>query len=361
MMPLVASRKLRFILLIFLSSRIFYFLTSFLLAKANKIEFSEAMFCQYDCHWYLSIIENGYDTSVRTTGHAGAANWAFFPAFPMAVKLLSGLTNGNPLIIGILLNNLFFLFFLIISEKYLSRKFTNYDLNTYIFLYCFSPFSIYFNSLYTESLYILLIMLFILNLDQNRLVAGFIGVLLTAVRVTGITFFALSIFRTTKIVISRKKLEVRDAVGVILFPSGLLIFSYYLYRTVGDPIAFITIQKAWGFGDLSFIDWLFDLPKSNSPVLWGYFFSILFSLILSISFLMKRNFTEGYILAIPVIISVVSVAINFRYFFVLYPIYLFISQVIHSRKYLRLPVYLIAVSSLVFALNAWLNSAGYLV
>ena len=360
-MRIVASRRLRFILLIFMTSRIFYFLTSFLLAKANKIELSEAMFCQYDCNWYLSIIENGYDTSVRNTGHVGAANWAFFPAFPMAVKLLSGLTNANPLLIGILLNNLFFLFFLIISEKYLSRKFANYDVNAYIFLYCFSPFSIYFNSLYTESLYILLIMLFILNLNRNRLVAGFIGALLTAVRVTGITFFALSIFSTAKTVISRKKLEIREVVGLALFPSGLLIFSYYLYWSVGDPLAFITIQKAWGFGDLSFIDWLFDLPKSNSPALWGYFFSILLSFILSLSFLMKKNFTEAYILAIPVIISVFSVAINFRYFFVLYPFYLFISQVIYSRKCLKFPVYLIAVTSLVFTLNAWLNSAGYLV
>ena len=42
-----------------------------------------------------------------------------FPSSLMAVKLRSGLTNGNQLIIGILLNNLFF--FLIFSEKYLSR------------------------------------------------------------------------------------------------------------------------------------------------------------------------------------------------------------------------------------------------
>jgi hypothetical protein len=360
-MPFVASRRLRFIVLIFLSSRIFYFLTSFLLAKANKIEFSEAIFCQYDCNWYLSIIENGYDTSLRTTGHTGAANWAFFPAFPMAVKLLSGLTNGNPLMIGILLNNLFFLFFLITSEKYLSRKFTNYDVNAYIFLYCFSPFSIYFNSLYTESLYILLIMLFILNLNRNRLVAGFIGTLLTAVRVTGITFFALSILSTAKTVIRRKKLEIRDVVGLVLFPLGLLIFSYYLYRSVGDPLAFITIQKAWGFGDLSFIDWLFDLPKVNSPVLWGYFFSILLSFLLSVFFFVRKNFTEAYILAMPVVISAISVAINFRYFFVLYPFYLFASQLIHTRKMIRLPLYVATILTLVFALNGWINAVGYLV
>ena len=71
------------------------------------------------------------------------------------------------------------------------------------------------------------------------------GATLTAVRVTGVTFFALSMFGTAKIVGSRKKLDIRDAVDLILLLSGLLILSYYLYRSIGDLIAFIPIQKAW--------------------------------------------------------------------------------------------------------------------
>ena len=42
-----------------------------------------SMFCQFDCGWFQSIADVGYDTYPHglTTGHA--ANWAFLPGFPL--------------------------------------------------------------------------------------------------------------------------------------------------------------------------------------------------------------------------------------------------------------------------------------
>ena len=49
------------------------------------------IFCQFDCSWFLSIADIGYDTFPHglTTGHA--ANWAFFPLFPLLGHWLGAL------------------------------------------------------------------------------------------------------------------------------------------------------------------------------------------------------------------------------------------------------------------------------
>jgi hypothetical protein len=300
--------------------------------------------------------------TVLTSGHAGAANWAFFPVFPLTVKFLSNLIPVDPVIVGIALNNLLFFFFLLIINRYLAKKFSNFDYKSFTILYCFSPFSIYFNSLYTEAMYILLIAAVVYFLQNQRmLAAGAAGALLSGTRVTGISFLTLYAVQVLRDYLASSKINLRSLVGFFVFPFGLIAFSLFLYFSIGDPIGYISIQEAWGFGNLSFIDWLFKISSSGSVIPWAYLVSVLLAAGGAIYFIIRKSYTEAFILSIPVITSVISVAINFRYFFVLYPFYLILSRLIASNKWLKVPLYVGTAVSSILLINAWLAGAGYLV
>jgi hypothetical protein len=193
------------------------------------------------------------------------------------------------------------------------------------------------------------------------LAAGVAGALLSGTRVTGISFLALYTIQVLRDFFYSRRVKAATWIGLFVFPIGLITFSIFLFFTIRDPFGYVTIQKAWGFGNLSFIDWLFDISSSGSVVPLAYLASIVVALGGGIYFLTRKSYTEAFILLIPVMTSVVSVAINFRYFFVLYPFYLIFSRLITSNKWLKFPVYAGTVATSIFAINAWLNGAGYLV
>ncbi|MCX8515193.1 MAG: hypothetical protein ORN24_06450, partial [Burkholderiales bacterium] len=87
--------------LIFVVSRIVmlyqFDLANNILAQQHNNFFS-AM-CKWDCQWYLTIINNGYDLHTRTYPRLwhGLANWAFFPLYPYLVKIISVASGVKPL------------------------------------------------------------------------------------------------------------------------------------------------------------------------------------------------------------------------------------------------------------------------
>ena len=116
----------------------------------------QSMFCQFDCGWFQSIADVGYDTYPHglTTGHA--ANWAFLPGFPMAGYWVGHLLGIGTLNAFYLLSNLAFFFTLPLF--FLCLRQLGQDLETSrfgVWLLAFSPFSIYFIAPYTESSFLL--------------------------------------------------------------------------------------------------------------------------------------------------------------------------------------------------------------
>ena len=50
-------------------------------------------FCVWDCAWYTTIVETGYDPIPGMRLVPGAANWAFFPFYPALVGLIRAVTG----------------------------------------------------------------------------------------------------------------------------------------------------------------------------------------------------------------------------------------------------------------------------
>lgn len=116
---------------------------------------------QFDAQWYLKIAEAGYPTNPHSTALEvmDGATFAFFPLYPIILKIL------NIFIMNILLTGFLFANFMLLinfwSLIYVLKKFTDEKIaiRTAFLLFLF-PFSIFFRSYFTESLFLFLLIWF---------------------------------------------------------------------------------------------------------------------------------------------------------------------------------------------------------
>ena len=224
-----------------------YNLANAILAHQHS-DFFAAM-CKWDCKWYLTIIQDGYDLHPRTSPKIwkGLANWAFFPLYPYIVRYIALATGASAVVAGVLLNQTILLAALMMFYLYLKLSVDELNSLFGVILLAFSPFSIYFSSLYTEALFLLLSISAFYFMRTNRpFFAALCGGLLSATRPIGVMFslaFAFYQLKTKKITVpSLLKLAILGILAI----SGLLIYMFYLQIHVGDFLAFQHIQKGWG-------------------------------------------------------------------------------------------------------------------
>jgi hypothetical protein len=253
-----------------------------------------AAMCKWDCQWYLTIIHNGYDLVPRSTPKLwkGLANWAFFPLYPYVVKILSGITRLSPVVVGVVLNQFIVLLALMVFYRYLKLFVDELNSRFGVVLLAFSPFSVYFSSLYTEALFLLLSLLSFYYMRTNRLILSAIcGGFLSATRPIGV-MFSLPFFAHQ---IRHTKLNPKNLLRIMLLSlisiSGLLLFMYYLQIHVGDFLAFQHIQKGWGRHGLDTQNPVRQLIKWANDTHNFLFFSI--SVAMSIYLLVKKHFAEA--------------------------------------------------------------------
>jgi len=228
--------------------------------SGSEVPFFDAL-NRWDAGWYRDIIQNGY--SLEPSGHeAGdAANWAFFPLLPMVVGFFHKLTGLEVNLVASTLNTLFLAALIIITFHYImeTRGSVGEAVGVSIVL-SFGAYSLYFSMLYTEALYLLLLMLVLYFLQKEKYLAmGIAGALLSGTRNTGVmVVFAVGIKVLVDYCMStREQKSVLDFIkvtlcnwklvlGVCLIPFGLFAFMAYLGWKIGDPLAFLHVQVAWG-------------------------------------------------------------------------------------------------------------------
>ncbi len=207
-----------------------------ILFKLSPVLFSWANF---DGEHYLSIAIYGYKNLEQ----------AFFPVFPFLISffakpfsdtILSSLVNYT--IIGLIISNSSFLLatyylFELIKIDY-SKKIA---FLTIILLISF-PTSFYFGSLYNEPLFLLLSVLTFLNARKGKwFLASIFGLIASGTRVFGILLFPAILIEAYQ-----KKEKFNRAFWIFLIPFGLILYMWYQYISVGDPLAFYHLQKNVG-------------------------------------------------------------------------------------------------------------------
>jgi hypothetical protein len=218
-----------------------------------------------DSWWYTSIVNHGYTMGNVETGEQG--NAAFFPLYPMLVKMVAALI-GNVFVSGLLVSHVAFLVALGYLYSLTRREFDDETAARAVFYLAAAPTSVFFSAMYTESLFVaLVIATFYYSRQQQWDLAALCGALAAATRNTGVLLAAVialeglhhygfrirpdrSSGATLGMYLRRQWQAVRSSwrslIAAACVPLGLLAFMGYLTNKFGDPIAFITVQATWG-------------------------------------------------------------------------------------------------------------------
>ncbi len=136
-------------------------------------------FANFDGVHYLTIAKSGYSSQYTQV---------FFPLYPILIAFFSKILPFlNPIIISLFVSNLFFLFMLLILQKLLNFDYNKTAVKQMIIFLIVFPTSFFFGSIYTESLFLFLVIsAFYACRKKQWFLAGIIGALASATRLVGI-------------------------------------------------------------------------------------------------------------------------------------------------------------------------------
>ncbi|MEI6310688.1 MAG: hypothetical protein WCP57_00370 [Bacteroidota bacterium] len=248
-----------------------YFLFNFIIfsstpatvSKANEHSaFSMSLFKRNDSDWYERIYTNGYpkmsdaDWKQVDSLHE-QSTWAFFPLYPMSVKVIAKLTQSNfctagnihALIFSLLCFTCFYL---------LAFEFFHEDKKAYYcsLLFIIFPFHYYFSMLYSEAIFTFLVLLAFLSIQKGKYYVLLIpALLLPLARVNGIILllpFAIAILEQEQILTTTKlqlsKINTKTILKLSLLVVMILSFigyAYYQHQMTGSYTAFSQAQSGW--------------------------------------------------------------------------------------------------------------------
>lgn len=341
---------------VFMASRIVILVGSLLVVLFplfNAIHLSDG-FSQL---WYR------WDTTHYVDIAVGAGYWykpnsnstvAFFPLYPMLIRALTSVIH-DPVIAGLLINQIAFIFAIILIYQIVSQITNKLDANRTIIYLALFPAALFYFVAYSESVFLLFSVLTwyaarraaTSHAWQWWLIAGLSGMLTSATRAAGviIILFPLEAWLRSHNVSSANLLKVEwwksllqdwfPVLTMLLIPLGLLGFMVYLGVVFHEPLLFLRIQEeGWGFKTLGPIAIITQdvskliqgIPISpNALVLYGWIDLAAFLLTLLLSVTIFRYLGWGATLyslvslLIPISSRLESMA---RYTVVLVPVFI---------------------------------------
>ncbi len=208
-------------------------------------------FCRWDCGWYGSIVKDGYDAVPSRHPAGDAANWAFYPLFPLLVGLLHRLAGVGLLDSLVIAGTLalpvcIYLFIELVEANRIA-------VGPWVSgsLVAFNPYALYAHTGYSEPLYFALCTGALLALARERwLTAGLLGGACSATRLVGVFLVLPMLARlagrsdpASGPTTGGARLE--RLLAIALVPLGATLFGWYLYWRSGDLLAPFHIQVAW--------------------------------------------------------------------------------------------------------------------
>ena len=245
------------VLFVFLGSCVFFFLFCWLgkaFLESKTVEEVPARIpslgdvtdwmARPDTGWYMTIIEDGYED--RPFSVDRQANWAFFPGYPLLVKVIADALSMDYRRAGALLSLLFYLLALFTLWRLLALDFDQATVLRTLLLIAFYPFSFSLAGFGPDSLALFTsCAAFYCARKDQWLLAGLLGGVTSGVRAQGILLALPLLYLYLR---SRgfdwRRID-RKCLGLILVPVGLLAFMIHLYGKTGNPLAFSQIQSTW--------------------------------------------------------------------------------------------------------------------
>ena len=141
--------------------------------------------------------DGGYYLTIAAHGYAAKGTRLFYPLWPACIRLGSWLTGGDMLVSGCLLSNLLSLIALLLFHRMVWQQHGLPVADGATVLLLLFPGSVFFFFPYTESLFLLLLMICLICLRQKMYwAAALAGFLLPLTRATGIFILPVLLWET---------------------------------------------------------------------------------------------------------------------------------------------------------------------
>lgn len=186
-------------------------------------------FAGFDGLHYINISQNGYEGN----------GVAFFPLYPILIRIISSVSILSFPVTALLISHLSLIVCLFLFPKYLSLIGIPKTSRWFLIFFLAFPTSFFLQSAYSESLFIVLVLLcFISNKKGNFLVSALFAFLAGMTRVVGI-------FLIIPLLLS----GARRRLSLLLAPIlGLASYAGYLWFTTGDGLKFFHVQSQFDAG-----------------------------------------------------------------------------------------------------------------
>ncbi|MEK7543310.1 MAG: hypothetical protein AAB557_00415 [Patescibacteria group bacterium] len=203
----------------------------------------------FDGAHYTSIARDGY----------GVYQLAFFPIYPLLIRLMRLASSFPYEYIGVFISLGAFFIGLFLFWRYLEGSMGR---GWSLVLFLVYPASFFFAAAYSESIFFALAIGTLLSIKRERwLLAGIVAGFASATRLVGVFLWLPLVITMWQ---KRRYLKVIDWIAVFIAPAGLAGYMVYLWKFVGDPLAFFHVQSAFGAGRSG--SEIIFLPQ----VLWRY-------------------------------------------------------------------------------------------
>ena len=193
----------------------------------------------FDGAHYLGISRRGY----------GLYQQAFFPFYPRLIKFLTPIFAGKDLLAAIFISNFSLLLLLYSFYKLILLDFDDQTARWATVFFLLFPTSFFLSCVYTESLFIFLVLTSFYTARTNHwLAAGIFGLLASYTRVTGVLLFPALLYEWYQVEKNKiSKLEkIKNLLPVFLVPLGLLSYMRYLGNEYRDCLLFLHVQPFFG-------------------------------------------------------------------------------------------------------------------
>jgi len=304
----------------------------------------------WDSFWYLKIAREGYQ---YIPGQM--TNIAFFPLYPSLIWLLSWIIP--PALAGWIISTITLGIGLVYLYKLIKEFHPNIDpLEPILFLLIF-PTAFFLNSVYTESLFLTLSIIFFYYLFKKQFLMAALFLSLTSLcRINGLFLFVPFLYEYFK-TYGLKKFFNPNSSSFLIAPIGILGFMLYQYLKFGEPLAFLKSQMEWG-RRFEFNSSHFQLfsPSSYANLASDVTFFIL-AIVAGFLLLRIRASYGLYVLAtVALAVSTGTLMSIGRFVLILFPIYILIASVKNKEfkfAWQLISILMLAAYTTLFVNNYW--------
>jgi len=200
--------------------------------------------------WGFTNFDGEHFVSIARVGYQPLQHF-FFPVYPILIGFVGKLFNGQMasyVLSGLLISHVSLVFALLGLWKLVRLDFKRNVAQLSILLLLVFPTSFYFASVYSESLFLAVVVWsFYFARNKKWLLAGILGAVATATRIMGIALIpALVVEAWIQTRNTKENFDIKTLVGLMLPVIGILAYMYYLNNTTGDPLEFFNTVSIFG-------------------------------------------------------------------------------------------------------------------